>query len=70
MSNETTQKRAYAIWENEGRPEGRQVHNWEQAARELSAPHDPPQPDSPTSGPTLESPRVTGSPSRKSQPSR
>lgn len=69
MSRETTQKRAYAIWENEGRPEGRQLDNWEQAARELSAPHDPSLPDSPADERTLESPRDTG-PSRKSQPSR
>lgn len=27
--------RAYAIWESQGRPEGRDKENWDQAAREL-----------------------------------
>jgi hypothetical protein len=29
-------KRAYALWEAEGRPEGRHDSHWEQAFRELS----------------------------------
>lgn len=29
--------RAYAIWEREGRPEGREVQNWHQAVREVLA---------------------------------
>ena len=28
--------RAYEIWENEGRPEGRHEHHWQQAVAELS----------------------------------
>ena len=30
-------ERAYAIWEREGRPEGRERQHWEQAAREVLA---------------------------------
>lgn len=30
------QQRAYAIWEAEGRPEGRDRTHWEQAERELT----------------------------------
>ena len=30
-------ERAYAIWEREGRPEGRERQHWEQAAREILA---------------------------------
>jgi hypothetical protein len=30
-------ERAYAIWEAEGRPQGRELHHWEQAAREILA---------------------------------
>lgn len=41
MSDENTQVRAYAIWESEGRPEGRQIQNWEQAVRELYPAPDP-----------------------------
>ncbi|WFU06114.1 DUF2934 domain-containing protein (plasmid) [Rhizobium sp. CB3171] len=29
-------ERAYAIWENEGRPEGRAVEHWERAERQIS----------------------------------
>lgn len=29
--------RAYSIWEQEGRPEGRERQHWEQAAREVMA---------------------------------
>jgi hypothetical protein len=31
------QHRAYAIWESEGRPNGREHEHWEQAERELAA---------------------------------
>ncbi|HEY0835645.1 MAG TPA: DUF2934 domain-containing protein [Azospirillum sp.] len=38
MDEETViRERAYAIWEREGRPEGRHGEHWEQACRELSA---------------------------------
>lgn len=30
-------RRAYELWEAEGRPEGRQAEHWEQAAREIEA---------------------------------
>ena len=29
-------RRAYAIWENEGRPEGQHERHWEQARRDMS----------------------------------
>jgi hypothetical protein len=68
MSDENTQRRAYAIWENEGRPEGRQVQNWEQAARELYAAADPsPRPGAPAGQPILERPSGTvARPARRS----
>lgn len=37
MSNarmEWISKRAYALWEQEGRPQGRDQHHWDQAVRE------------------------------------
>ena len=34
-------ERAYAIWEREGRPEGRERQHWEQAAREILAAGEP-----------------------------
>jgi len=33
---ERIQRRAYEIWENEGRPEGAASRHWEQAADELA----------------------------------
>lgn len=32
---EKIRERAYAIWEEEGRPEGREQEHWERAAREF-----------------------------------
>ena len=37
-------ERAYAIWEREGRPEGRERQHWEQAAREVLAAGEAPRP--------------------------
>jgi hypothetical protein len=34
-SDSTIEQRAYEIWEAEGRPEGKHLEHWEQAAREL-----------------------------------
>ena len=34
--NDVIQKRAYTIWEQEGRPEGRHQEHWNQAETELS----------------------------------
>jgi hypothetical protein len=31
------QRRAYAIWEDEGRPEGRHLEHWRQAVQEIGA---------------------------------
>jgi Protein of unknown function (DUF2934) len=43
--------RAYAIWEDEGRPDGQHVEHWRRASEEMSAaaapptaPADPPEP--------------------------
>ncbi|MBK5570885.1 MAG: DUF2934 domain-containing protein [Ensifer sp. SSB1] len=33
---ELIRRRAYAIWESEGRPEGQDQRHWEQACRELA----------------------------------
>lgn len=35
--DEQIRSRAYAIWEREGRPHGRQEHHWHQAIREVDA---------------------------------
>ncbi|OAP36938.1 hypothetical protein AU381_17645 [Sinorhizobium glycinis] len=32
---ELIKRRAYAIWEQEGRPDGQDLRHWEQAAREM-----------------------------------
>jgi hypothetical protein len=42
MSYENTQRRAYAIWEKEGRPEGRHLRNWEQAISDSRLANPPP----------------------------
>lgn len=34
--HECIRKRAYEIWEQEGRPEGREEEHWKQAAREMA----------------------------------
>jgi len=36
VSAETISRRAYEIWEQEGRPEGRDLQHWLQAEQELS----------------------------------
>lgn len=64
-----TQLRAYAIWESEGRPDGRQAQSWDQADRELYAAS----PDSFAPGsrgitPNAEMPNGQGQPFRKSAP--
>ncbi|ASY66089.1 Cell division protein FtsW (plasmid) [Sinorhizobium sojae CCBAU 05684] len=33
---ELIRRRAYAIWENEGRPDGQDKRHWEQASREMA----------------------------------
>lgn len=33
--DELIRRRAYAIWENEGRPEGQDQRHWAQASREM-----------------------------------
>lgn len=37
MDEDRIRQRAYAIWEQEGRPEGRHEAHWEQARQELMA---------------------------------
>jgi hypothetical protein len=37
--------RAYALWEEEGRPEGRAAEHWERARRLVEAEEDPKRPD-------------------------
>ena len=44
-------RKAYEIWEAEGRPEGRDVANWHQAERDVTEPVLEPVPDVP---PTVE----------------
>ena len=38
-------RRAQAIWEREGRPEGREQEHWAQARREIEAEEGAPPPD-------------------------
>ncbi|PST24023.1 DUF2934 domain-containing protein [Mesorhizobium plurifarium] len=37
---ELIRRRAYAIWEQEGRPDGQHQRHWEQAAREMQGQSD------------------------------
>ena len=53
------QQRAYALWETEGRPDGRDRAHWEQAERELStaaAPEQTALEAAPAAEPVAESP--------------
>jgi hypothetical protein len=36
-SHDAIRDRAYALWEEDGRPEGKSLDHWAQAVRELSA---------------------------------
>jgi Protein of unknown function (DUF2934) len=40
--DERIRRRAYEIWEREGRPEGREAEHWRRAAEELAEPPPPP----------------------------
>jgi DUF2934 family protein len=42
---DSIRRRAHAIWEREGRPEGRQQEHWEQTRREIEAEEGTPPPD-------------------------
>jgi hypothetical protein len=51
VTRENEQKirdRAYALWESEGRPEGRHGDHWHQATRELDEPPAPPASEDPS----------------------
>lgn len=48
---ELIRRRAYAIWEREGRPEGQDKRHWEQASQEMTR-GDPPSPMEETEGAT------------------
>lgn len=39
--NEDVRRRAHQIWEEEGRPEGKDAEHWERALREVGAKGDP-----------------------------
>ena len=52
------QQRAYALWETEGRPDGRDRAHWEQAERELSTAEAPAQTVLDAAEPVAESPVV------------
>ncbi|WP_181706695.1 DUF2934 domain-containing protein [Chthonobacter rhizosphaerae] len=39
-TEERVQKRAYEIWEEEGRPDGRAAEHWDQACRDLGVQDD------------------------------
>lgn len=41
-SNELIKQRAYAIWEREGRPDGRHDDHWERASQEMHGLEDAP----------------------------
>jgi hypothetical protein len=49
---ELIRRRAYAIWEQEGRPDGQHQRHWEQAAREMQG--------SETQGPETQRPETQG----------
>jgi hypothetical protein len=43
-AEEDIRARAYAIWEDEGRPEGQHLEHWRRAADEVAAVQEAPQP--------------------------
>ena len=47
MSEEAIRERAYAIWEQDGRPEGRSMVHWSQAEAEIGAEQPPAAPNKP-----------------------
>lgn len=59
-------KRAYALWEREGRPDGRSVEHWLTAERELNASMSPEAPiDADGASPAGQKKRVVAAPNVK-----
>ncbi|WP_161951911.1 DUF2934 domain-containing protein [Sinorhizobium americanum] len=61
---ELIKRRAYAIWEQEGRPDGEHQRHWEQAAREMEGQGTP----SPNGGDSLETEGTTNAVSTPKPP--
>lgn len=57
---ELIRRRAYAIWEQEGRPDGQHQRHWEQAAREMQG--------SETQGPETQGPETQGPETQRDGP--
>ncbi|WP_026187039.1 DUF2934 domain-containing protein [Ensifer sp. BR816] len=62
---ELIKRRAYAIWEQEGRPDGQHQRHWEQAAREMQGQGA----SNPDGGESLESEGATNAVSTPKTPS-
>jgi hypothetical protein len=58
-SEDRIRQRAYTLWEQEGRPEGRDRHHWEQASGEMQGGDAPGRPGSPPERPDGET-RLSG----------
>jgi hypothetical protein len=58
-------RRAYELWEAEGRPEGRDVAHWHQAERDISDPVVAPIPESVPAAEPVPKPRATRVPKPK-----
>ncbi|WP_206513297.1 DUF2934 domain-containing protein [Pelagibacterium montanilacus] len=51
MSDEDIRRRAYELWEKEGKPEGRDLEHWLRASEDSGSADDGPQEDGSTEGP-------------------
>ena len=67
---EEISRRAYEIWESEGRPEGCDLRHWLQAEQELSARHAGAQASAPARASEPTAPRNTGTDTRPLQGTR
>lgn len=56
QDQDRVRRRAYELWEREGRPEGRDREHWEQARREIKAEGGASAPGQPVPCPTLAAP--------------
>ncbi|WP_083656372.1 DUF2934 domain-containing protein [Mongoliimonas terrestris] len=52
-TEERVQRRAYEIWEAEGRPEGRAPEHWDQACRDMGVRDDTAVPSMPAPSPSI-----------------
>jgi hypothetical protein len=67
-NDESIRERAYHLWEQDGRPHGRDVEYWEQARALVETGAKPPKAAKPSNGHAIEKPVVTRAASAKPAP--